>query len=133
MKKLFVLMAILALALAACGDKDTSDDGNGNGTTLTINNESSVEIFNVKWHGTEFSDDIYGRPVIGPGGTSTKSVSPGSGYIAFADSMSPFDAITFQTQEAVVVEQNKKVVFTLTNNTIIKDSFGNTGTIGGGY
>jgi len=77
MKKLFVLMAILALALAACGDKDTSDDGNngnnnnsGNtsGTTLTIKNTSDYDFKKVEYNMTSFG-------AIDSGKTQNKGVS----------------------------------------------------------
>jgi hypothetical protein len=121
MKKFFkfaIIVAVLITGLAGCPAEEEADWGFEE-TTLTINNESLMEIHDVKWHGSEFYD-LY------PGGSTTRIVSPGSGYVSFiADSFNYFYT-TYQTNDVVVVGKNEDVEFTFTNNTVVKDSSGNS-------
>ena len=124
MKKLFVVLFTVALVFMSC--EDEPEEKIEKKTTLTINNESGVKIYKVKWRGIVFVDRIYES--LNPGTTSTEIVSPGSGYIFLADSHWG-DANIYQTVDLVIVGKNENVEFTFTNNTIIKDSLGNNGPI----
>jgi len=127
MKKFIAVLIVFALVITSCEDEPEKKLENKpeKETTLTINNESGVYIYSVKWHGIEFVDMIYKS--LRPGTTVTKNVSSGSGYIFFLDGR---DArIIYQTADLVVVGKNENVEFTFTNNTIIKDSLGNIGPI----
>lgn len=127
MKKILLFTVIFALVFAACENEPEQEKKPEKKTTLTINNESGVKIYKVKWRGIGFSENsIYDH--LYPGTTATKSVTPGSGYIFFADS-SWGNANIYQTVDLVVVGKNEDVEFTFTNNTVIMDSTGNSGPI----
>jgi hypothetical protein len=128
MKKFFTVLIAFALVFMSCEDEPEKKSENKpeKETTLTINNQSGVNIYSVKWHGIEFFNYIIFNS-IEPGKTFTKNVSPGSGYIFFLDGRDA--TIIYQTVDLVVVEKNENVEFTFTNNTIIKDSLGNNGLI----
>jgi len=125
MKKLFAVMlifVIFTLVLAGCGTEEKEEEEEEEKTTLTINNESAVAIYYVKWHGIEFGYSVYSWK-IGPGESFTKNVSSGSGYIFFRGYWS---SNAYQTKDVVVVGNNENIEFTFTNNTVIMDSAGNS-------
>jgi len=119
---IFGITVILALVLAGCETEEEEKKEEEKKTTLTINNESAVAIYYVKWHGTEFGYSVYSYK-IGPGESFTKNVSSGSGYIFFRGYWS---SNTYQTKDVVVVGKNENVEFTFTNNTVVMDSAGNS-------
>jgi hypothetical protein len=105
MKKLLTIAALFVIILAGC------DDGNGgnndSSTTLTIKNESSRAISDVKWNNVTFGS-------IDLGGNVNKTVQNGSGYIFFTA-----NAVSYRTSGLVVVDKDESAAFTFTSNTVI--------------
>ena len=132
MKKIFVLMAILALVLAGCGDENSTNNGdddnggNNNNTSLKIQNESFSEITDVRWSNVIFTQ---GAESIRNGSYVTKDVQEGNGFIYFKRKTNPINS---RTDQPVVVEKNGQNVFVITDNTLIVDvdNPNNKGTFG---
>jgi len=111
MKKLFVLMAIFALVLAGCGDGDSTGKGNGNKkTTLTISNQSDINIFNVEYSSVNFGN-------INSGKESTKEVNSGTKYIFFSLQVND-DNINCRT-DVVTCEEGEVNNYNITNNSTV--------------
>ena len=124
MKKVFVALAIFALVLTGCDDGE--DDGGG--TTLKINNQSFTEITDVIWQNVKFANNQYENS-IKTGTNVTNNVQSGSGYIFFKRKT---NLITARTSDLVIVENNQKIEFTFTDNTLIVEVHNptNNGTLG---
>jgi hypothetical protein len=119
---LFIIIIIASMVLFACGDPEE-------GTELTINNQSSVTVYNVIWNGLRFCSDAgWGGYRIVPGatskwtgdvgsssGSSSKNVAPGSGYVFFQLS----DGGTqYRSLKKLTVSPGEVVIFYITNDTI---------------
>jgi len=117
MRKYFLIL-VLSILFLSCEDK-TED------STLKIKNESFTEITNVIWQSVEFSNNIYEKS-IKTGTSVSKNVEEGAGYIFFKRKSNP---ITARTNDLIIVEKNKQVEFTFTDNTIIVEVYNtqNTG------
>ena len=88
-------------------------------TTLTIANQSLATIYNVTWNGVSFTSVFNGNS-IAPGGTETKSVSVGGGYVVFtAGSASSAGSASYRTAEVVIAEKNKQTVFTFLSSSVV--------------
>jgi hypothetical protein len=125
MKKHLLFLIIAASAvLFACGDPE--DD-----TEVTISNQSSVTVYGVTWNGWIFCSDYdLGRYKIVPGAaskwtsevgssslSSSKNVTPGSGYVFFKLSSSS-GAPQYRSLKKLTVGTGNKVTFYITNDTI---------------
>jgi hypothetical protein len=84
-------------------------------TTLKIKNQSFTEITDVLWNNVTFSNNQYENS-IKTGTEVTGNVQAGYGYIFFKRKSNP---ITARTSEFIVVENNQKIEFTFTDNTVI--------------
>ena len=119
MKK-FVAAAVLftmAFAFAACGG---GEEETGGTASLTIKNESAYELTDVIWNGVSFDSII-------PGGTATKSVRGGSGYVRFKPSLNP---VGLRTSESVVLQDGEQKEFIILNNTlVVNEANNNSGTL----
>jgi hypothetical protein len=108
MKKQLIFLAIAAsLVLFAC---DPEDD-----TEVTISNQSSVTVYNVRWNGCGFGS-------ISPGSTSTGgrkgySLSSGSGYVFFT-LFAASDNIQYHSLKKLTVSPGEVIIFYITNDTI---------------
>jgi hypothetical protein len=96
-------------------------------TTLKINNQSFTNITDVVWQSVPFSESPTGN-IINKGGTVTKTVQPGTGYIFFKRSTNPISA---RTKDAVIIANDEQKEFTFTDATVIVDvdNPNNTGTL----
>jgi hypothetical protein len=105
-----------------------STSGSTGSGTLKIKNESSTNITDVIWQSVSFAESPTGN-YINKGGTVTKTVQPGTGYIYFKRSTNP---ITARTSDAVVIAKDEQKEFIFTDNTLIVDvdNPNNTGTLG---
>ena len=117
MKKFLTMAAILTLALAAC-DQPTDDGNTKKLPTLTIRNESSFDLTNVKFSGISFSTSGSGDLL-----RSTQSVQKltandlnKAGYITFTRKDI---GITCRTEAISVTDQN--LTFTFLDTTIVEE------------
>jgi len=113
MKKFFVVIAVFALVLAGCENGDTPDNGNSvanKKTTLTISNQSDINIFNVEYSSINFGN-------INSGKESTKEVNSGTKYIFFSLQVNS-DNINCRT-EVVTCEEGENNTYNITNNTAV--------------
>jgi fibronectin type 3 domain-containing protein len=109
MKKLLTLAAIFAVVFVAC----PTDDGNNGGntkTTLTIENVSDYDIFDVEYGSVNFGS-------INRGKNNTKEVEAGTRYIFF--SLKVNNNLILCRTEAVTCEEKEKTNFNITNNSSI--------------
>jgi hypothetical protein len=137
MKKLLWLVAGAVLALSVIGcpndtspDTGTEDDHGSsppNLTSLAIKNQSFSDLLNVQWQGVDFAVNP-NENYIPIGNTVTETVSAGSGYIYFRRKSNPAFA---RTRDVVVLEENERLEFVFTDNTLIVDANNpdNTGTL----
>ena len=115
-------------------DTGNNEATNGNdtvstsGTKLTINNQSFTEITDVMWQNVTFVNNQFENS-IKPSTNVTNTVQPGGGYIFFKRKTNPIIA---RTSEIVIIENNKQVEFTFTENTVIVEvnNPNNNGTLG---
>ena len=105
-----------------------SKDVDTGSTALTIKNESFTEITDVIWQNVSFSNNTFEKS-IKSGTSATNVVKPGAGYIFFKRKSNP---IVARTNDLVIVEENKEIEFTFTNNTVIVETNNpsNNGTLG---
>ena len=95
--------------------KDTGEPAEK--TALKIKNESSTDITNVIWQGVSFAVNTTNNS-ISKGGTVTKTVQPGTGYIYFKRNTNPINA---RTRELIVINKDEQAEFTFTDATVIVD------------
>jgi len=120
MKKYFYIL-ILLIIFISCEDRNED-------SKLKIKNESFTEITDVLWQGVNFSNNQYENSI--KYGTSvSNSVEEGTGYIFFKRKSNP---ITARTNDLIIIEKNKQVEFTFTDNTLIAEvnNIQNTGKLG---
>jgi len=111
MKKFFMLMTIFALILAACDNGNSTGTVDGNKkTTLTISNQSDINIFNV-----EYSSIAFGN--INSGKSSTKDVDSGTKYVFFSLQVNG-ENINCRT-DVVTCEKDEDNNYNITNNTTV--------------
>ncbi|WP_461255749.1 Lcl C-terminal domain-containing protein [Treponema sp. R80B11-R83G3] len=105
-----------------------SGSGTTGNTTLKINNQSFTEITDVIWNSVTFSNNQYENS-IKTGTNVTNTVEGGAGYIFFKRKSNP---ITARTRDLIIVENNQKIEFTFTDNTVIVEvnNPNNNGTLG---
>jgi len=130
MKKLLVLSAIFVFVFTGCDDffdTDYGSDYSNSGynydpsypsttnTSLKIQNSSSFEILDVNWSNVSFTQ---GTGSILNGGSVSKTVQDGSGYIYFKRKTNP---INVRTDSLVAIEKYEQKVFTITDNTLVVD------------
>ncbi|MCL2190615.1 MAG: hypothetical protein FWB79_01335 [Treponema sp.] len=138
MKKIFVAVVCFAVVFAACDLEDLREWIEGTNTTLTIGNESSHTIRNVRWNGIDFSTgdnerEPWHRPPwweIGssdftPGARGQAEVPAGNGFVHFRASSG-----TFRTQQMVSVEEGDAGEFIILNSTVVVDENDVTGPLG---
>jgi len=97
-------------------------------TTLKIKNQSFTEITDVIWNNVTFSNNQYEKS-IKSGTDVTNIVETGAGYIFFKRKSNPISA---RTRDLIIVENNQKIEFTFTDNTLIVEvnNTNNNGTLG---
>jgi hypothetical protein len=110
MKKLFALTVIFALVLAACDDGNVPENGNAQKTTLTISNQSDINLFGVEYSSVDFGNIDGGR-------NSVKEVSPGTKYIYFSLQVNG-EKINCRT-DVVTCEEGEENNCIITNNTAV--------------
>jgi hypothetical protein len=137
MKKTLWLVAgaVLALSIIGCPndtspDTGTEDDHGSsppNQSLLAIKNQSFSNLLNVQWQGIDFAVNL-NENYIPIGNTVTEAVSAGSGYIYFRRKSNPAFA---RTRDVVVLEENERLEFVFTDNTLIVEANNpdNTGTL----
>jgi len=81
-------------------------------TKLTIINQTTKEISNVKWNNVNFAGT--NSNYIKNGETVTKNVEAGGGFIYFK-----LGTISYQTNYTVNVVKGRNEIFTFTNNTYV--------------
>jgi len=115
-KILLILEAILVLVFTTCDLK----------TTLTISNNSGVELYYVKWNGKEFANvyEGYSGSHIKLADKRSHEVDSGSGYIFFNTSTSKNkygDNIYKQgrTRELIELGKGDNKTFTFSDSTIV--------------
>ena len=106
MKKCIVI--IFVLILLGCNNENTDSLSE---TTLTINNMSSYNIFDVGYGSVEFG-------AINSGNDATENINQGSRYVFFS-LMIENVKIRFRTSNIISCEEGKKNELTIINNTII--------------
>jgi len=135
MKKIFVVLSIIALIFAACEEEKSQTV-----TQLTVKNESRTKISNVEWNGSVFGE-LYSGGIsyykydINVGGKMISTVQPGTGYVYFRKVTSnpgeTLKEIKARTQDIIFVESGEQIVFTFTDNTVVVNlATNNTGTLG---
>ena len=115
MKKLFAVLAILAVVLAGCDDGNDGGNGTASKTTLTIKNESFIGITDVVWNNVTFTSN---QNSIRTGTNATKDVTAGQGYIYFKREGNP---IAVRTNALVVTDENTTNEFVFTNNVLVAE------------
>jgi uncharacterized lipoprotein NlpE involved in copper resistance len=145
MKKLFMMVALVS-ALIFIGCEQSADSGTENDTenggndaselSLTIKNESSYELSDVKWSGKNFVSSEAGSPYLDVGASVKQNITDDeSGYITFryeiSDGEIMFAEMALRTNELISSDRG---TFTFTDNTIVKVvaapvSLSNTGTL----
>lgn len=96
-------------------------------STLSIQNQSSSDLFNVKWQGVAFQSSSNSIP---KGNTEKNQVSAGSGYILFQFERKSV-TLSARTKDMVTVEEGETTEFIFNDNTVIVDTDNpdNTGTL----
>jgi len=121
LKEIFILFTLILLIIfTSCEDKTEG--------TLKINNQSFTEITDVIWQSVEFSNNSFENSI--KSGTSvSKNVEEGASYLFFKRKSNP---ITARTNDVIIIEKNKQIEFTFTDNTIIVEVYNtqNTGKLG---
>jgi len=82
-------------------------------TRLTIKNQSSKEIFDVRWNNINFTEGSNPNS-IKSGYSAVKNVEAGGSYIFFK-----LGTISYQTQSYITIEEGKKEEFVFNNNTVV--------------
>ena len=123
--KLFFVWTISASANYTLNRKGNTPPA---ATIFKINNQSSMEITDVKWNNVSFAPSQT-NTTITSGSLVTKTVQPGSGYIFFTRKTNPINA---RTSDLVIIEKDKQKEFVFTDNTLIVDvdNPDNIGTLG---
>ncbi|MDR1325076.1 MAG: hypothetical protein LBK00_03470 [Treponema sp.] len=80
-------------------------------TKLTIKNNSSVTLVDVKWGSEEVSTSL------APGGSTTLDVTEGSNYLYFNKGSA--DGLKCQTKDPIAVAKDETVTQTITNDTVV--------------
>jgi hypothetical protein len=93
-------------------------------TRLTINNQSSFTLSDVKWGSAEVSASL------APSESTTVDVTEGTGYLYFTKGSA--DGLKCRTQEVIAVTKDETKNQTITNNTVVVDldDTANAGTLG---
>jgi len=84
-------------------------------TKLIIKNESFTEITDVLWQSVNFTNNQFENS-IKTGTSASNSVEEGASYIFFKRKSNP---ITARTNDLIIIEKDKQVEFTFTDNTLI--------------
>jgi len=95
---------------------------------LLIKNQSFTEITDVIWQGVSFANNQFENS-IKTGTSASNSVEEGASYIFFKRKSNP---ITARTNDLIIIEKDKQVEFTFTDNTLIVEvnNTQNNGTLG---
>jgi len=125
MKKLFTIIAIFIMLFTACEETQETKSSEEKiiKTTLTINNQSDVDIADVNYASVRFySGYVYtgviaSYDILEKGKSSVKNVSSGTSFIYF--SMRINNTIINCRTEVVTCEEGKDTPFVFTNNTIV--------------
>jgi hypothetical protein len=92
-------------------------------TKLTISNQSSFTLADVKWGNTVISE------LLAESGSKTVDVSEGSAYLYFTKGGA--DGLKCRTQESITVTKDETTTFRIINNTVVVDldNTANAGTL----
>ena len=132
MKKMFYVLAISVVIFSGCnfssenGENGKKENSSGE---LVVNNQSSVDIKEIKFCGKELrhkgEDGSYGGSVLPVGKkTSINLTSEETGYVFFTlllgvDLNNRDIILTVRTNDIVTVEKGRRVVVTITDNTLV--------------
>ena len=129
--KRLILFALIAVSLlTSC--KSTVKGGKGENTLgeLVVNNQSSVQIREIKYCGKQLRYQGDGTDSTGsvlPVGkkTSVELADEESGYVFFTLLNEKWDVLSdVRTNEIITVEKGKKFILTITDNTLVVKSGG---------
>jgi len=109
MKKFLPACCFFFLQIVSChfGEIEPKPEA----TRFSIKNNSIVQLFDVKWNGTDFG-------YINSGGVSEREISGGSGYVFFYAG----NGKQYYTQRLVIGEKYKHGEFPFINETLVMES-----------
>jgi hypothetical protein len=118
MKNFVLTIVVLALFIGCSQPSDTDNNGNNSNTsdsvnnepiktTVKIKNESSSDLFGVKWQDTYFPYDTASTDL--------------SGYIFLNKRLGSNESLSLRTQELITAPHGEVFEFALTDNSVVID------------
>ncbi|MGP1415837.1 MAG: hypothetical protein ACTTJ6_07960 [Treponema sp.] len=122
MKKIFYILAITAVMFASCNLGKKVEEEHEKKTELTILNQSSISVKDIKYNGLSFAEVNNDKNFVLTAGGRSKISFEGEGksyiYFSILDIVNNKE-VEVRTAEVISVEKGKDITFIITDNTSV--------------